>query len=389
MPTAPSAPRRAAADRCPGALQVHPAADGGLARVRVPGGVLSLTQWDALRAFGPIELTSRANVQIRGVSDTGPLAERLASVGLLPSETHERVRNIVASPLGGAQAVVTALDQALCAAPDLAALSGRFLFAVDVDRDVAGLGADVTVLLGADRLLLAGVDSGLRVAADQAVAASIAAARCFLAEREAQASAAWRLSDLDDGSARVARRLSDVLGLPHQADVRGAGDSVGPPVLLGVLGSAIGVGAPLGRLTVAQMQVIGRVARDEIIVTPWRGVVLPGIPAADAPAIVTTLDAAGLVTDPTSAWATATACTGLPGCAKSRADVRGDASRALSLLADGGSAVHFAGCERRCGRPAGAHVDVLATDDGYRVDGGDVRVEELAATVAAARRGSE
>ncbi|EXG79773.1 hypothetical protein [Cryptosporangium arvum] len=379
MPTA--VPFRQAADSCPGALQVHEAADGGLARVRIPGGVVSLTQWRALRDFAPLELTSRANLQIRGVTDPDALASRLADAGLLPSATHERVRNVVASPLGGLGAVVSALDRALCASPELADLPGRFLFAIDTDRDVVSLRADVTVLLGSEPVpvLLAGVDSGLRVRADQAVPALIAAARCFLLERVAQASKAWRLSELDDAVARVAGRMRSAL----------ACDLVEPSALpshrgadpIGVLAGALGVVVPLGRLTATQMDAIAGVARGEIIVTPWRGVVLPGV-GAEA---LTPLAEAGLVTDPASAWASASACTGLPGCAKSRADVRADAGTALlhpgELLP-----VHFAGCERRCGHPAGVHVDVLATADGYQVDGEPVGVDELPAAVAAARR---
>jgi precorrin-3B synthase len=91
-------PRTRADDACPGALQVHQAADGALVRVRLPGGMLTAAQLAALARvatdFGTatLELTSRGNVQIRGITDTGAVADAVASAGLLPSPTHERVR---------------------------------------------------------------------------------------------------------------------------------------------------------------------------------------------------------------------------------------------------------------------------------------------------------
>ncbi|MFD0473349.1 hypothetical protein ACFQ0B_37660 [Nonomuraea thailandensis] len=94
-------------DACPGALQVHEAADGPLARVRLPGGAASAAQLHALAdcaetfGSGVIELTSRANVQVRGLHSPAAFAQHLAAAGLLPSAGHERVRNIVASPLSG------------------------------------------------------------------------------------------------------------------------------------------------------------------------------------------------------------------------------------------------------------------------------------------------
>lgn len=148
-------------------------------------------------------------------------------------------------------------------------------------------------------------------------------------------------------------------------------------------------------------------AEGELRLTPWRGAVLPGAPAGRLPALA----AAGFRTAAGTAWDGASACTGLPGCAKSRSDVRADAARALdeAPTLDGvvpsgagsqpGAAllpVHWSGCERRCGHPAGRRVDVLATGEGYRVavtggpQGRDTAVEvtneQMAAAVAAARR---
>jgi precorrin-3B synthase len=78
------------------------------------------------------------------------------------------------------------------------------------------------------------------------------------------------------------------------------------------------------------------------------------------------------VLDADSPWLRVSTCAGRPGCAKSLADVRSDAAAAVTagLLPGGGARQHWAGCERRCGRPRGDVVDVVATDVGYRIDGG-------------------
>jgi precorrin-3B synthase len=78
--------------------------------------------------------------------------------------------------------------------------------------------------------------------------------------------------------------------------------------------------------------------------------------------------------------------------------VRADAAAALDATAldataeSGGLPVHWSGCERRCGHPAGDWVDVLATASGtYRIGRQAVSMNEvtnhqMAAAVAAARR---
>ncbi|GHE12098.1 precorrin-3B synthase [Klenkia taihuensis] len=376
------------ADACPGAVQTHLAADGRLARVRVPGGLLTGAQLLVLAqaavdlADGALELTSRGNVQLRGLADDAPpeLARRLHDAGLLPSEAHETARNVVASVLSGrsgglvdVRPVVQALDAGLVADPSLAALPGRFLVTVDDGRgDVHGLAGDaglVAVAPDALALVLAGHGSGLRAAPAQAHDLLLRAARAFLDERAAQGSQAWRVHELDDGPARVAARLgSSVVPLAVPAadpPVGSLEQGDGRVALVGLV--------PLGRLTTAALDVLVQVTAalgSEVQLTPWRSVAVPDLPDEYVDDVATALHSAGLVFDAASPWAQVTACAGLPGCAKSRADVRADAARAVAtgtLPVPGPQ--HWAGCERRCGRPAGS-VDVLATGQGYEIGAG-------------------
>ncbi|SHF81629.1 precorrin-3B synthase [Streptoalloteichus hindustanus] len=444
---------RSRPDACPGALQVHQAADGGLARVRVPGGVVAAEQLRALAAVaaelgdGHLELTSRANIQLRGLgSGTEPrLAERIAAVGLLPSRTHERVRNILASPLSGRDGVgawdvaplVADLDRELCARPELAELSGRFLFTLDDGRgDVAGLDGDVGALAvesGRAAMWLAGQDIGLRVPAAEVVAVMLAAASAFLAERAAQDSRAWRITELTDGVARVRDRLATEFGHAQSTHAQSmhaqsmhaqsmhaqSGELAPSPVVsphphgpVGLIEQQDGlvtlaVVVPLGRLSAQQAEALADAALDgggELRTTPWRGIVVRDLPPAAARHWSSTMDSHGLVVDPASPWVGVSACAGRPGCGKAMADVRADASRWTRLAARAtadGLPVHWVGCGRRCGRPRGRVVEVVATGAGYEVtrDGrvlaelavpagpgttGDI--EETAAAVDAARR---
>ncbi|MEU7879074.1 precorrin-3B synthase [Microbispora bryophytorum] len=380
---------RAARDACPGALQVHVAADGALARVRVPGGALTAGALRELAACagelgnGVIELTSRANVQVRGLADPAAFAARTAAAELLPSATHERVRNIVASPLSGRSAtsvldvrpLVAALDAGLCGRPALAGLPGRFLFALDDGTgDVLGLGADVTLVAqpGGDvTLLLAGEPVG-SVTAGDAVAVALTAAEVFQSVR----GDAWRVAELPDGPATIAARLTARHHgrLPGRAPVA---VTAAEPRRGGVFAQvdgrvAVDVIVPLGRLTTAQAGLLADLTPAEVRLTPWRTVVLPDLAPEAAGPVTAALTGAGLVTDPASPYARLSACTGRPGCAKALADVQADALRwaetGMPELPElRGGPIHWAGCERRCGRPRGRVTDVVATPGGYRV----------------------
>ena len=403
--TARTPAARSRADACPGALQTHAAADGALARVRVPGGLLTGGQLRALAAAardlgdGALELTSRGNVQLRGLADgaESDLGDRLTAASMLPSASHERVRNALASALTGrvgghvdVRPWVRALDAGICADPVLAALPGRYLATLDDGRgDVACLGGDVGLLALSPvevALTLAGTDTALRAHPDGAVALALAATRAFLDERAAQGGTAWRLAELDDGPERVAARITPSSSGRHRGHVPSPhrveplpsllGGASGPPLVGTPVGTtrqddgrvALAAVVPLGRLTAEQADLLARLA-DEVQLTPWRSVVVPDLAEDAVDDAAVALHRSGMVFDADSAWTRVSACAGRPGCAKSLADVRADAARAVAdgTLPAGGARQHWAGCERRCGRPRGEVVDVVATGTGYRV----------------------
>jgi precorrin-3B synthase len=353
-------------DRCPGVLALHDAADGLLARVRLPGGRLAPAALDAVAGLaadlgnGIVELTSRASLQVRGLAagDASEAAARLRAAGLAPSLAHDRVRNILASPHAGrlqtsvspTDDLVAALDRGLCADPRLAALPGRFLFGVDDGGPgLAGPRCDVTLVAdggGAFGLALAGLPTTLR---GEGPRLALDAARTFLRLRDG----AWRVAQVADGPARIARALGGELrdgGAPL-----GAGTAPAPGALTQCDGLvAITALAPLGRLdcaTAARLAGLG-----EWRLSPARTLTIVDVPPRRAARLLAELERIGLVVAPGSGWEGLTACAGRGACASARADVRALAERRVALRGPGSPPEHWAACERACGRPAGAQL---------------------------------
>jgi precorrin-3B synthase len=314
-----------------------------------------------------MELTSRGNVQLRAITDTAAVAEMVAAAGLLPSQTHERVRNIVASPLSGRvggttdiRGLVTELDDAIQSEPALAELPGRFMFGVDDGRaDISGLAADVGAHFLDETtaaLLLAGRDTGVRLTRPDVVPALIAIATRFAATH----GKAWRIAELAD--------CAPLLELFTPSVAPGA---TWPPVVrppVGWLPQAdgrvvLGAAVPLGVLQARVAEYLAAIGAP-LVITPWRSVLVCDLDEGVADVSLRVLPPMGLVFDENSPWLAVSACTGRPGCEHSAADVRADAAAALDEPADGHR--HFVGCERACGSPPVGEV-LVATGDGYRL----------------------
>ena len=315
-----------------------------------------------------MELTSRGNLQIRGIRDSASeaaVADAIAAVGLLPSQTHERIRNIVASPLSGRvgtttdiRGMVSDLDEAIMAEPGLADLPGRFLFAIDDGTgDISGLGADVGVhLLGESAaLLLAGRDTGVRLALPDVVSALITVAARFADSR----GTAWRIGELDDQSPLL-------VGFTPAAEPGAMWEPVTVPPVGWIAQNdgrvALGSAVPLGVLAARVAEYLAAI-NAPMVMTPWRSVVVFDLDEEVADAALRVLAPLGLVFDERSPWLSVSACTGSPGCEHSLADVRADAAAAVGKPSEGHR--HFAGCDRACGSPPSGEV-LIATGDGYR-----------------------
>ncbi|MGH2840486.1 MAG: hypothetical protein ACRDKY_06635, partial [Solirubrobacteraceae bacterium] len=333
----PAAPDvvRAQPDRCPGVLALHEAADGALARVRLPGGRLTSAQLRAVAAAaqelgnGLVDVTSRANLQVRGLRADGAeeIASRFDAAGLLPSRAHDRVRNVLASPLAGrarlacdeVDDVVVLLDERLRRADALARLPGRFCFLVD---DGSGIGAearpDVTVIArggGRFGVLVDGSALVYEGEAGAAVELALGAADAFLG----LADDAWRVREMPGGAAAVAEQL----GLPVAGERHGP---AGGPLVPGISSqrdhrSAVTVLAPLGQLGPQELRALARAGEDARL-SQQRTITIVDVPADFASGVLDELRAAGLVTQPDSGWTGLTACAGTGRCPSALGDVR-------------------------------------------------------------------
>lgn len=382
-------PARPAADRCPGVFDTHPAADGALARVRLPGGRIRPDQLELLaraaaeHADGHLELTVRGNLQLRGITDVEAVAEAVVAAGLAPSSTHDKVRNIELSPLTGriggiadARPLAAALDDALRADPAAASLSGRFLFGVDDGRgDIAARRPDACAVIRAGSSLVAdtplaadivigGVPVGSATGSESIVRALIAVAAGL---REV-APGAWRVRDLDADSRRrladiAAPSLDPVIGddpdaapIVSREPIVGWFDQDDGAVLLGAV-------VELGRLPARLAEFIAAV-QAPVVFTPDREILLCDLDEGVAETVVRVLAPMGLIFDAASPWASVSCCVGAPGCSSAHAPVRDDL---MARVQDGDPVderEHWVGCARGCGSPAESHLSVQATPDG-------------------------
>lgn len=383
QPLAPIVSPRPSA--CPGLWRIVAARDGGICRIKLPGGMLLADQAEAVAdaaerfAGGVIEATNRANLQIRGVgADHRGLIEQLLAAGLGPREAAgDDVRNVMLSPLAGLDPAMLVDTRPLAGqllhlletTPRLHALSAKFAVQLDGGERLAMLEHPHDLWLSAMMLEgrawfafgLAGCPASGRVLgavpAEQGLALVHAVLERFLDLARPEQSRMRQL--LEDCPAEQFVAALD-LQIRRDAAVLGWRRDPAPSTWLGALpqhqGAALGVAPPLGRLTPVMLRSLARLAREAgdgtLRVSPWQSLVLPTIDLASVDRAE--LHGLGLICDPDDSLARLTACTGSAGCAKALADTKADALTIAALLQTGGpGSVHVCGCLRSC---AVAHV---------------------------------
>jgi precorrin-3B synthase len=345
---------------CPGALRPMMSGDGLVVRVRPHRGRLESRQaagiadLAARHGNGLVDLTSRANLQIRGVAEQSHMAvlEGLAELDLLDldPETEAR-RNILVTPFwsAGDDTCVLADDLAEALFRSGLALPTKFGFAIDDGerRVLADASADIRIERDRSGRLLVRPDGSLRgclVSREEAV-------------QEAMEMASWFVSSggSKDGRGRMAPFLARGArppdGLRGEAEPADADEPARP----GRSEQGGLIGLPFGQLTHTGLAGLATSAHA-LRLTPWRMILAEGVDEMPSgPEFITATD------DPRLR---VIACSGAPRCREAHADTRATATRLAARLPTG-ARLHVSGCAKGCAHSGTATLTLVATPKGF------------------------
>ncbi|MCK1383144.1 precorrin-3B synthase [Bradyrhizobium sp. 21] len=358
---------------CPGALRPMQSGDGLVVRVRPFGGRLDAAQISGLAHLaerhgnGLIDVTSRANLQIRGVNNTSHrlLLDGLSQLALLdPDADTESRRNILVTPFwrtgDESQSLAGELEEAL--ADSKLELPTKFGFAIDdgTSRVLAGDSADVRIERDRSGGLLVRADGdrfGRSVARGEAVTTALALAGWFVISGGARG-----------GRGRMAAHLAGGAALPDALRSEAEPAPIMAAARPGLYSQGAMVGVAFGQMaheTLNEFAGCGHALR----MTPWRMVL-----SEDKRVMPS---ATGLITEAYDPALRVIACSGAPRCREAHADTRGLAA-ALAPNIGAAARLHVSGCAKGCAHSGAAAITLVATGAGFDlVRGGTTRDEPI------------
>jgi len=411
--TAPKLTLEERRSACPGLFRMAKARDGGICRVKLSFGDLNATQARTVAAAASelgnsvIEITNRANLQLRGVRpDTeAALIARLLDAGLGPlTDKGDDVRNVMISPVAGvdgrlvdirplARNVLTRLQT------DAAyqTLSPKFCVLVDggegiamvehphdvwvspIDPAVANTRfafgiAGVPPTQPGDRAALGSVDS------EQEFALITAILDLFI-EWSRSRPLASRLRHMlaEIAPDALLDDLERRLGFPVRSNAVATWHRL-PPQPNGHLGIVrhghnplcfVGAMPPLGRLDPASLTALAELAERHgngaLRLTPWQSILLPGVAAAEAASALADLESLGLQAGPRQPLAMMISCSGSAGCSSALGATQADGLKLAALLGVDAALpqIHLSGCLKSCASPSSRPITLVATEPGH------------------------
>jgi precorrin-3B synthase len=321
---------------CPGALRPMESGDGLIARVRPWCGAFTLEQTHGLAEIaerlgnGHIDLTRRANLQIRGLREEGlgPFHDALGRLGLLDASPEaEAARNVMVGPLAGADVrpLAERLSRALASDRRAARLPAKFGWLVDGGGPLSIVGERADIALYASKS-----DVALRVEGQWFGQATVEAAL------ELAFGGRPVLPKIDLAPATGRRRL-------------------------GRLAGATGIAAPFGRLEATQLRDLAELAASagasRLHLSPWRAVYVDAL--FDPP------EGLGLITAEDNPLLRIDACPGAPACRSATVDTRVTARRLATSGFSG--TLHVSGCAKGCVRSTPADLTLVGEGGRYGV----------------------
>ncbi len=327
---------------------------------------------------GIIELTRRANLQLRGVSleTWPPLRDELVQRGFAPARPDdERRPALLVCPLSGLDERCPALErtgaelQAMLDGVDAArALSHKFSIVLSGGSCLSGdLAADVHVRSRpgpagvADIIVGGSAQSGVELGSCRA--SDVPRVLQRLIEALAKKGQGRRMRDAAFGQERdgLIAAAGELLAPPS-----GLAPGWSRPLAGHQLGvrSWVGFAVPFGSASSEAWSVAADLAAEhgagELRLTPARRVLLPGVSGAAAGAVLQRLERAGFETEERVGAIELVACSGAPACGSALGETRRMARELGALLPRrGGLSVHVSGCAKSCARGGAADVTVV------------------------------
>lgn len=365
---------------CPGALRPMMSGDGLLVRVRVrdatltPANTLALADLSRRFGNGAIDLTRRANLQLRGVREAylPALTEALRASGLIGAEEDAgQPVNIVTSPLAGLDTTMmfdprplaARIEAGLLADTLFRDLPSKFGFAID-GNGVLPLGdtdADIGLQATNDEaciaIRLAGSSQRAIVGGEDAANAALSLTRAFLDLRAGERRMRAVVGRVGAEAVFAAGGLVSLAKGGASADDPCETSAERPLGLIRFADNlALGVAAPFGAWKADDLTVVARIAAlspdATLRVTPLRVLLIAGL---SQDALIHALDelaARALIVTPDDPRLAIAACAGAPACQAASVPTRALAQEiAASAGPSNGITVHVSGCAKGCAQP--------------------------------------